>query len=287
MKGQLTKIASNKIVGKVTGEVGKFYLAHESTILTGGTIGFSMATTAVTYRNADKIKQVLLDASYALQDLKSNGASKEEINQVYVDTLKLLAPLVLPIVIFQAATIGCACMSKKQADKKIAEAAGALSIAQAAISQYQSFQKEAEETLGEKKYMKLQQDIDDRAIYEASFVPIGSKSSEMDQLIYEPITGQLIWSNADRINLAWARYKDEIQNDGETFVPLGGRFFDTLGLDSDAGAAKVFGYSNVDASKMRDEIYLDTTKVRVEGREMPALKITYYPTIRVTTELYE
>ena len=36
-----------------------------------------------------------------------------------------------------------------------------------------------------KKYMKLQQDIDDRAIYEASFVPIGSKSSEMDQLIYE------------------------------------------------------------------------------------------------------
>lgn len=278
---------NNQLVSRVTGVVGQFYLAHESTILTGGTIGFSMATTAVTYRNADKIKQILVDASYILQDLKAAGASKEEINKFYVKTLRELTPLVLPILIFQAATIGCACINKKQSDKKIAEAAGALSIAQAAVAQYQAFQKDAEEALGEKKYMKLQQEIDDKAIYEASFVPIGTKSSESDQLIYEPITGQLVYSNADRINLAWARYKDEIQNDGDPFVPIGGRFFDTIGLDSDAGAAKAFGYTNGDACKMHDEVYLDTTKVRVEGKEMSALKITYYPPIRMSTEVFD
>lgn len=287
MKNEIVKkVLSNRVVG----EVGKFYLAHESTILSGGAMGLSMATTAMTYRNADKIKDILRDAAYILADLKEKQAPKEEINKFYGEVLKELTPLVLPILALQAGTIGCIMLNKKHSDKlegKLAETAGALSIAQAAVSQYQNFQKSAEEAMGEKKYMKLQQEIDDSAIYECSFVPIGSNNSDTDQLFYEPITGQVFWSNVDRINLAWSRYHDEIQNDESQFVPIGGKFFSTLGLDCSTASADVFGYINEDATKMHDEMYLDSTKVRVDGKEMSALKLTYYPTIRLSNEFYE
>ena len=159
-----------------------------------------------------------------------------------------------------------------------------MSITQAAVAQYQSFAKEAEDTLGEKKVHKIQKEIANSSTYDVSGCPVNSKTSDDDQLIYEPITGQLIWSTPDRINLAWEKYKNEVMFSDCQFVPVGEVFFDRIGADSRTSAAEVFGYFNEDASRMSDEVYLDTTKVIVNGKEMAALKINYYPTIRLSID---
>lgn len=282
MKNFLAPVMENKVVNKVTTEVSKFYIAHESAILTGGTIGFSLATTAITLRNAGEINAVIFEAKSALACCNSDDEKK----QVYALTLKKLAPLVAPIVIFQSATIGCAVMAKKQSDKKISELASALTIAQQAVTYYQSFQKDAEEALGKEKIAKLNKEIEANTVHEASGSPVNSKISDDDQLIYEPVTGQLFWSNPDRINQAWVIYKNNVQNSDEAFVSLAeGGFLYKLGADDKCMAADLFGHYPEDVSKMNDEVYLNATKVVVNGKEMAALAINYYPTISFFGEI--
>ena len=280
MKNFLAPVMQNKVVNAVTSNIGKFYIAHESAILTGGTIGFSIATTAVTYQNSDKIHYILREAAKML-DVCENDDQKK---QVYTSTLKQLAPLVTPILVFQAATIGCAVFAKKQSDKRIAELAGALTVAQQAVSYYQTFQKEAEEALGEKRIHEIQKEIDGKTVYEASSSPVNTKQSDGDKLVYEPITGQLFWSTPDRINLAWEKYKTEVMTSEQHFVPVSEVFFDRMGVDSRTMSAEVFGYYNEDAAHMSDKIYLDSTTVMVNGEETAVLKMNYYPTVRLVTD---
>lgn len=154
MKNPLTVVTQNKVVK----EVGRFYLDHQSLILTGGTIGFSLATTAVTIKNSRAIINTLDDAKAMLADETDEARRKE----IYGLTIKELAPKVLPIVVLQAATIACSLEAKRLTDstaKKLSEATSALTLAQGAIAQYQAFNEKAEEELGEKKAAKLRKEI--------------------------------------------------------------------------------------------------------------------------------
>ena len=158
MKNPVSIVTSNNVVGPVLKKVGKFYLEHQSLILTGGTIGFSLATTAVTFKNARYILNSLDAAKEALE----NAESKEEKEQIYKDVLKDLAPKIIPIIIFQTATIICSVQNKRLVDKKdkqLMEAASALALAQNAIAQYQAFNEKAEDQLGEKKTAKIRSEI--------------------------------------------------------------------------------------------------------------------------------
>lgn len=242
MKNKLvTTIMGNQFISKVLGEIGRFYIQNESMILTTGTIGFSLATTAVAMTNATKISDILQQARAALW----NCNTKEERNQVYSIFLKELFPLVAPIVIFQGATIGCALFAKKQADKKIAEAAGALTIAQAAIAQYQNFQKQAEESLGEEKYAQLQEDIYKNVEVDGRrFASLPAEGAPGEMLFIDKYSGRPFWCHESRIKFATERlslclqqdngaydgvitindWYDEIQNPDLTHTELGDRF---------------------------------------------------------------
>ena len=140
MQNPLVKVINNTAVNKVVGSVCKFYVTHESAILTTGTIGFSAVGIWVTYKNAPEIQCVLMDARTALEQCNT----KEERSDVYKLTLNSLIPLVAPILIFEAATITCSILNKKRTDKlemKLAETAGALALAETAIAQYQLLEK--------------------------------------------------------------------------------------------------------------------------------------------------
>lgn len=284
MKNQLmTKIFKNKVVGKITGEVGKFYLAHESTILTSGAIGFSVATTAVTFRNADKIKNVLTEASYILQDMKAQGAPKQEINNFYMSTIKELTPLVLPIIGFQAATITCSILSKKRSDKiesKLAETAGALSIAQAAIAQYQSFQKEAEEQLGEKKYKKIMDDIyKNQEVDGRRFTALASEGAPGEVLMIDKYSGRPFWSTIEKVEFA-------AREVGRCLAPNGGYdqvcindYYDFIGNNdlTPNELAERFGYlAEFGDNDIRAQ-FSDTHYVFPNGTKIPAFEVFLYP----------
>ena len=239
MKNQIAKrVMNNAVVSKVFGEIGKFYVNHQSVILTGGTIGFSMATTAVAMRNAVKINDIL----YTARDALSQCDTKEEKNAVYKLFMKELVPLILPIVIFQAATIGCALVSKKQLDikdKKLAEAAGALSIAQSAVAQYQAFAKEAETALGEKKYDKLQSDISKDMIVDGRrFSSVPSEGAPGEVLMISKYNGKPFWSTCEKCNVAAHELTVKLRS-GYEIATVEGTPFDfrqekTLGKDIEA-----------------------------------------------------
>lgn len=250
MQNPLVKVMSNAAVNKVVGEVGKFYVAHESTIHATGIIGFSLANTWITYTNAPKINQILIETREALW----NCNTKEEKSQVYKLALRDLFPLVMPILIFEGATIACTIFAKRQSDKKIAEAAGALALAETAIAQYQSFQKEAEEALGEERYAQIQDEIyKNTEVDGRRFVTLPAEGAPGELLFIDKYSGRPFWCHESRIKFATERlstallqdsgdfdgvvtinnWYDEIQNPDLTRTELGDRFGYLAKVDKD------------------------------------------------------
>lgn len=277
MKNFLAPVMKNKVVSKVTSEVSKFYVAHESTILTGGTIGFSLATTAVTYKNSAEINRILEETREALY----SADSEDEKKLIYKTTLKALAPLVLPILAFQAATIGCALYSKRQSDKKLAAAAGALSIAQEAIARYQQFQKDAEEALGEKKYAKLQNDIyKNQEVDGRRFTDVASEGAPGEVLIIDKYSGRPFWCTTGRIEMAAWEMKRRLSPDGGYDQLSINDLYDLIDnkdlTPNDLGGK--FGY--VSGSDWENDIsahFADTHYIFPNGTRIPAFEMFLYP----------
>lgn len=276
MKNQIvTKVMSNPVIGKAAGEIGRFYINHQSTIITCGTIGFSMATTAVAMRNADRIKVVIADAKDAL----SNCDTKEERKQVYVIFLKELTPLVLPIVIFQAATIGCAIFSKKQLDVKdqrIAELAGALSIAQTAVAQYQTFQKEAEEALGEDKYAKLQNDIYKKQDVDCRRYTVAPEGDPGQTLYVDKYSGRPFWSYSAQMEYAAKEMGRRLSpNGGYDYLSIND-YYDIVDNPDLAPneLGRFFGYA---AGEEPSVHFSDTHVIFPNGTRVQAAMVYLYP----------
>ena len=280
MKNFLAPVMQNKVISTVTGEIGKFYVAHESTILTCGTIGFSMATTTVALKNSREINNILDITRNSLEVCNT----KEERNEVYAEALKQLTPLVLPIILFQAATIGCAVMSKKQSDKKLAALAGALSISQEAVARYQQFQKDTEEALGEKKYAKLQQDIyKDKEVDGRRFTNIASEGAPGEILIIDKYTGRPFWSTTQKIELAVGEARrmitpddsGNVRNSSVTIDDIYGLIGNVDLTDNTSELATRFGYpaGENDFSAR----FADTHYVFPNGTVIPAFMFYLYP----------
>ena len=280
MKNFLAPIKSNKVVSKVTGEICKFYTAHESAILAGGSIGFSLATTAVTLKNAGEINNVINEAKSALACCNT----QEEKNSVYGITLKKLTPLVAPILIFQSLTIGTILYSKKQSDKKIAELAGALSIAQQAVIYYQNFQKEAEQALGEKKYEKLQNDIcKNQEVDGRRFTSLALEGAPGEQLFIDQYSGRPFWCTYDRIENAARELSRMIGPNGTCDMVTIDDFYGLIGnidlTSQESELATRFGYVQ-DSDIARDGIsahFSDEHYIFPNGTRIQCAKMYLYP----------
>lgn len=278
MKNFLAPVTNNKVIKAVTHEVGKFYTQHESAILMSGTIGFSMATTAITFNNADKIKQTINDARSAL----ANCNTDDEKNSVYKLTLTTLAPLIAPIVIFQVATIATAIMAKKQSDKKIAELASALSIAQQAVMYYQNFQKEAETALGEKEYAKIQNKIyKEQEVDGRKFSYVAAEGAPGEVLIIDKYSGRPFWSTTDKIENAAREYSRRLTPSGGYDQQCINDFYELIG-NTDLTPNELgerFGHlADVDfGSDYISARFADTHYVFPNGTRIPAFEMYLYP----------
>ena len=99
-----------------------------------GAIGTSVTTTYVTFENAPKIQEIIKNT----KSLVATARDEDDKKQIYRAALKELAPLVLPILLLQASTIGFSVMGKVAADNQLADAASALAVANNTIASYQS-----------------------------------------------------------------------------------------------------------------------------------------------------
>ena len=280
MKDFLAPVKKNPVVNKVFEEAGKFYTEHKGIILTGGTITFSLATTAVTLKNSREIFVVIDQANAAL----AMATTQEQKNQIYGMTVKALAPLIAPIVIFQGLTIGCAIAQKKNADAKdrhIAELASALSLAQQAAAYYQNFQKQAEESLGEKKYAKLQEDIyKNQEVDGRRFTSIASEGAPGEVLIIDKYSGRPFWSTTGQVEMAARELGRRISPDGGYDQVCINDLYDLIG-NTDLTPNELgerFGY--VTDSDWNNDIaahFADTHYVFPNGTKIPAFEMFLYP----------
>lgn len=188
-----------KPVNNALAPVSKYYISHENVILPAAQVGLSLAQAAVIFRNADKIKSTITDAKTFI----AQSRSKDEVNNIYKETLKTLAPLVLPIVLLTTAQIVVAVKSKKAMDlkdKKVKELSDAMAVANNAIVTYQAFQKEAEKKLGTKKTDEIKEGIAKEIIKEN---PEKKENSMIDTTpatanevyhYYDTFGGRYFWS---------------------------------------------------------------------------------------------
>lgn len=188
-----------KPVGNALAPVSKYYISHENVILPAAQVGLSLAQAAVIFRNADKIKSTIADAKTFI----AQSHSKDEVNNIYKETLKTLAPLVLPIILLTTAQIVIAVKSKKAMDlkdKKVKELSDAMAVANNAIVTYQAFQKEAEKKLGAKKTDEIKEGIAKEIIKEN---PEKKENSMIDTTpatanevyhYYDTFGGRYFWS---------------------------------------------------------------------------------------------
>lgn len=263
MKGNLVKtITSNKMFGKVA----SFYLSNESVILTGGTIGFSLATTSVALRNAAKIQSIVTAAKNDLRDYP------EDKKEIYGKTIKLLAPLISPIIIFQTATIITTVMQKKQSDKKLAEAAGALSLAQNALTQYKEFTKAAEKELGKKKTEKLDREINESKEYEPLKMVDTLSKKDGDILLIDPYSGRSFYGTEDRIKAAVSDLRLYLRDN--EFASLNDPYYQDLGLE-DTELGEDNGWQTDDFSSISYQ--LCPTRILTNEGLKPGFAVEIYP----------
>ena len=188
-----------KPVNNALAPVSKYYISHENVILPAAQVGLSLAQAAVIFRNADKIKSTVTDAKTFI----AQSHSKDEVNNIYKETLKTLTPLVLPIILLTTAQIVVAVKSKKAMDSKDAEIkklSDAMTVANNAIVTYQAFQKEAEKKLGAKKTDEIKEGIAKEIIKEN---PEKKENSMIDTTpatanevyhYYDTFGGRYFWS---------------------------------------------------------------------------------------------
>lgn len=282
MKNPIALLKSNNLVRKAIAAGTELWINHNGIILECGTIGFSMASTWAALKNATKIQEVMREAHAALATCNT----KNERSDVYKLFLKELTPLVLPILIFQTATIGCAIASKKQLDQKnqkIAELAGALSIAQSAVAQYQTFTKEAEEALGEKKYEKLQNDIYKNTDYDGRrFTSIASEGAPGEVLLIDKYSGKPFWCTTAKVEFA-ARELSRRLTTGYEQVTIDD-WYDIIGnkdlmSEGEEGSlARMFGY--VEGGFAADDIsarFIDRHYIFPNGTKIPAFMVYLFP----------
>jgi hypothetical protein len=273
-KNLLTPVLENKVVSSVT----NFCSVHKSALLAGGTIGFSLTTTAVVFRNSPMIHQIIWDTRDALEAANS----EEEKKSIYKAAIKDLVPLVGPIIFFQAGTIVTSIIAKKDSDKKdvrIAELTSAAAVASQAIEQYRLFQKEAEEQLGEKKYAKIMDEaFKDQEIDGRRFTALASEGAPGEILMIDKYSGRPFWSTTDRIN-------NVAKELGRMLSPEGGYdqvsindYYDLIGNNdlTPNELAERFGYLQYSATEINAH-FSDTHFVFPNGTSIPAFGVYLYP----------
>lgn len=143
------------IIKSITPDVVIDFLSeHKGAILTGSTIIFNASGIAMTYRNSPKIHMIIESCHDALSTVPPED--KETKKKILSVTLRELAPLVSPIIIFFVASSACAIINEREHEAKIAALTAALTVAKTTLSEYDSFREEARKVLGDEKFKEIQ-----------------------------------------------------------------------------------------------------------------------------------
>lgn len=219
------------------GEIAKFVTEHQSLIYTSGTIACNAAGIAVTFRNAPKIQEIIFSTKSAL----AVTDDEEDKKKIIKASLKELVPLMTPIILFFFGSTTLAVLEhrKNQEMKKTiasltASAASAMALAQNTMTQYENFQKEVKDTIGEEKFKEIKTEAEGKRIEEDrqnNKVPHMGQLGEV--LICIPDFGVYFYGTSARIDMALDHVNQCLKDNGLT-----GRY--SYGNENELGGEIVF-----------------------------------------------
>lgn len=285
------------IVTKAVAPISSFAIKNERTLLMVGTIGTSVGTTALTFKNAPKIQEIINDT----RDLVATARDDDDKKQIYGTALKELAPLVLPILLLQTSTIVLSVRSKVTADNQLANAASALAVANNTIASYRAFQKEASKELGEAKTDKILNNIETKDLEKhpqteenttKTYIP-SNATANMIFKYYDTLGGRYFYSEKSPstvtaefmsllVDLKQGKYSN--YNDrGNAFLPLNDiyRLFGSAILETSIGDE----YGIPDEEVINEDIDKNLARdyMRISGHADPQNEdeLVWYVTINV------
>ncbi len=217
MKEIIRTMNPKKMMKLCGSSVGKFVKAHQASVLTGSTIAFNVAGIVATYRNSPKIHLVIEECRKDLEWYENvDGITEEELKRARKDriiqTLKDLAPLVAPILIFFTGSTAAAIINQKKSEAKIAALTAALSLAKTTIDEYGIFEEKVKEEIGEEKYQEVKEEIVrekvENTIPDVASVPMG------EYLCYIPDFDIYFTGTEPMIRLAMERVNTILSENG-------------------------------------------------------------------------
>lgn len=188
-----------------------FYAKNDTTILTATSITTSLMGSVMTYRNAQKIHDVIYGTKVQLS--KTPIDDREARKDIYINAAKELSTLMAPIVIFHAISIGCSIGANRVSKKRIATLSAACSVAELAINEYDAFKKEMIEELGKEKVEEVQEKITAERYATVDADPaVAIRPGEWRWI--EPYTQHQFSSTTDKVDAAIERCKKAILKNG-------------------------------------------------------------------------
>lgn len=217
-----------EMISKVT----TFGDKHQREIKLGLTIAGVVLTGISAARAGIKAHDILEDQKEkmdSLENYESTDMSEEEYKEkkrdLTLETVKRMAPVVLPPVVIGGATILSAVSGYSSASKQIAALSAAYSISEKTLT---DFQDKAKEMLGDKNVRKVKDAINEDKV--AELAPTNSNiihTGGYHTPCFDVASGRYFYSSAERIRQACNNVNHQIMD--EYFVSLN-ELYDDLGL---------------------------------------------------------
>lgn len=215
----------NKVT-KLFGKITSFADNHQREILLGCTIVGVISTGVLAWKNAPKAKEIIDKHKKAMDEIPEEN--KEERNKEIFETVKDLAPLVLPPIVTGGLTILTAIGGHSASSKQIAALSAAYNLSKDALSDYKD---KAMEILGDKKASSIKDAISQDKVVNTP-PPDDSKlilqTGRGTTLCLDDASGRYFYSSAEEIRKASNRINKRIMD--EYYISLN-EFYDELGLE--------------------------------------------------------
>ena len=236
---------------------------HQREILLGCTIVGVISTGLTAWRNAPKAKELIEKHKQAMEAIAEDD--KEARKKETIETVKDVAPLVLPPIAIGTATVLCAVGGHSASSKQIAALSAAYNMAKDGLSEYKD---KAKDVLGVKKEREISDEVS------ASKVKTNPPKTDLiintgkgSTICYDPKSGRYFYHDAEQIRKAANSINKRMMD--EYYISLN-EFYDELGLaNTDLGDTNGF---NIDDDLIDIDHLFSAT---LDPNDNPVLVLNY------------
>lgn len=184
---------------------------HQRELFLGVQIVGTIMTGVLAWKAAPKAQEIVDKHKRAMEDIPANDTEKRR--KETVETIKDVAPILLPPVITGAMTIGCALGGYKASTKQIAALSAAYTLSEKALTEYKD---KALEIVGPKKAQTIKDEIHQDHVVNnpPSDTNTIINTGKGNTLCYDEISGRYFYHDPEKLRREANNVNDELRNGG-------------------------------------------------------------------------